>query len=121
MVAGCCALINGGGADSALVMALGGPPARGILDGDPRADQQYWLRVWGVRGLLWVWDDSAWDAIFVALHDPQWRVREMAAKAVARHQLGDCLAVVAELRTDPVQRVRAAANRAVALLTRSGA
>jgi hypothetical protein len=45
----------------------------------------------------------------------------MAAKVVARHLLGDALPEVAALRADPVPRVRAAASRAVVLLTHAGA
>lgn len=41
----------------------------------------------------------------------------MAAKVVARHKLGDALPAVSGLRSDPVPRVRAAAERAVAALT----
>jgi hypothetical protein len=121
VIAGCCALLRGDDADGTLILALGGPPARRVLDGGPRADQRYWLRVWGARGLLWVWDDSALDAVLVALRDPAWRVREMATKVVARHHLGDSLPVVAELRNDPVPRVRVAAIRALAILTQAGA
>jgi hypothetical protein len=43
----------------------------------------------------------------------------MAAKVIARHRVGDALPAVSGLRTDPVQRVRAAAERAVVLLTAS--
>jgi len=45
----------------------------------------------------------------------------MATKVVARHLLGDLLIAVAELRADPVPRVRAVADRAVAVLTNAGA
>jgi HEAT repeat protein len=121
VIAGCCDLIGGDDADGALILALGGPPARRVLDGDGRGDQRYWLRVWAVRGLLWVWDDSALAAVHVALRDPAWRVREMAAKVVARHRLGDSLPIVAELRDDPVPRVRAAAARALTILTGAAA
>jgi hypothetical protein len=41
----------------------------------------------------------------------------MAAKVIARHRAGDALPAVSGLRADPVQRVRAAAERAVVLLT----
>ena len=41
--------------------------------------------------------------------------------AVARHLIGDALTDVAELRDDPVHRVRTAATRAVTRLTRTGA
>lgn len=44
-------------------------------------------------------------------------VREMAAKVVARHRVGGALDAVAPLRDDPIPRVRAAAHRAVVLLT----
>jgi hypothetical protein len=118
VIAGCVRLIGGEGSDVTLVWALGGPGARRVL---ADAGQRYWLRVWGMRGLLWVWDDSALDAVRVGLGDETWRVREMGAKVVARHLLGDALTAVAELREDPVPRVRAAATRAVTLLTRAGA
>jgi hypothetical protein len=106
--------------DPALLLALAGPGAGTFLDGQPH-DDTYWLRVWGARGLLWAWDDSARPAVRQALGDEHWRVREMAAKVVARHELGDTLPVVADLRDDPVPRVRAAATRAVAVLTAAGA
>jgi hypothetical protein len=121
VVAGCARLVMGEDVDTRLVTALAGPAARRVLDGDSRADLRYWLRVWGARGLLWEWDDSAAPALAVALRDPAWRVREMAAKVVARHLLGDALPEVAALRADPVPRVRAAASRAVVLLTHAGA
>ncbi len=121
VVAGCVALVLGDDSDADLIVALGGGHARSVLDGGPRTDQRYWFRVWAMRGLLWVWDDSALDAVFAGLADPAWRVREMSAKVIARHCLGDVLAAVAELRDDPVPRVRAAATRAVAVLTAAGA
>jgi hypothetical protein len=49
------------------------------------------------------------------------RVREMAAKVVARNLVGDALDDVAPLREDPVRRVRVAATRAVATLAARGA
>jgi hypothetical protein len=52
--------------------------------------------------------------------DEAWRVREMAAKVVARHRVGDAFAAVSRLRSDQVPRVRAAAERAVVTLTASG-
>ena len=117
VVDGCTELVTGGEADAALIVALGGPAARGLLDAGLPKGQLYWLRVWGARGLLWVWEDSATGAIYGALGDGAWRVREMAVKVVARHRLGDALSTVASLRDDPVSRVRAAASRAVTVLT----
>lgn len=75
----CVDLILGQDVDPALFAALGGPGATKFLDGNPH-DDRYWLRVWGTRGLLWAWDDTAMSAIDVALHDEAWRVREMALK-----------------------------------------
>lgn len=121
VVDGCARLITGGEGDTALIVALGGPAARGLLDAGLPESQLYWLRVWGARGLLWVWDDSALGALRFALEDEAWRVREMAVKVVARHRLGDTLASVAALQDDPVPRVRAAASRAVTVLTATGA
>lgn len=121
VVAGCITLLEGGDADYALVYAIGGPVADAVLRPHPRRDQRYWLRVWGARTLLYAWDDHAQDrataALVGALADESWRVREMAAKVVARRKLGDALSAVAGLRGDPVPRVRAAAERAVTVLT----
>jgi len=103
-----------------LVRALGGPAADKFFDGADHEDL-YWFRVWGARGLLWAWDDSAMHAVLAALDDESWRVREMGLKVVARHLLGDALDAAAGLREDPVLRVRAAARRAVVLLTQAGA
>jgi HEAT repeat protein len=121
VVAGCVGLIEGDDADGELILALGGPPARRLLGGGSRSDQRYWFRVWGTRGLLWAWDDTALDAVLLALRDPAWRVREMAAKVSARHRVGEALPALVELRADPVPRVRAAAARAVVVLTHAGA
>jgi hypothetical protein len=112
VVAGCMELLGGGDADAELILALGGPPARGVVTGEV-PQQDYWLRVWATRGLLWAWDDVAVGSVDVALSDDAWRVREMALKVVARHRLEDALLKVADLQDDPVPRVRAAAARAL--------
>jgi hypothetical protein len=117
LVAGCVEMLGQRGADDVLVLAIGGPGARSVLDGG----QRYWLRVWAARALLYAWDDMARAAVVDALADDAWRVREMAAKVVARRLLGEALAAVAELRQDPVRRVRLAAERATAILTAAGA
>ena len=116
VVAGCIELLAGREADPELILALGGPPARWVVTGEP-GGPPYWLRVWAARGLLWAWDDVATPSVLAALADDAWRVREMAAKIVARHRLGDALPTVAELLDDPVRRVRVAASSAVARLT----
>jgi HEAT repeats len=103
-------------ADDALVRALGGRAAQRVLEG---RDQEYWLRVWAARGLLWAWQDTpaTLQALTTATRDESWRVREMAAKVVARNLVGDALPEVSNLLDDAVPRVRAAASRAVVALT----
>jgi HEAT repeat protein len=119
VVAGCIELLEGRDVDAELVLALGGPPARWVLTGEP-SGPPYWLRVWALRGLLWAWGDAALPVVMAALDDEAWRVREMALRVVARHMLEDALATVAALQEDPVARVRAAASRAVIRLARRG-
>ncbi|MEU4161451.1 hypothetical protein [Actinoplanes sp. NPDC026670] len=120
VIAGCIRLADGDDADPDLVLALGGPAAGRFLTGPPRPDR-YWLRVWGMRGLLWVWDDSATPATVAALAADAWRVREMAAKVAAKHLVGEALPVLAEMRGDPVERVRRATDRAIRVLTGAAA
>ena len=81
LVAGCARLIAGQDVDPALLLALGGPAAEKFLDGEEHADT-CWLRVWGVRGLLWAGDGSQLDAVRTALDDESCRVRELAAGEV---------------------------------------
>lgn len=106
--------------DAELLTALGGPGAGKFLDGAVHRDT-YWPRVWGARGLLWVWDDAATGEVRLALTDDAWRVREMALKVIARHRVGDLVPEAAGACDDPVPRVRKAANRALLLLTASHA
>jgi HEAT repeat protein len=120
VVAGCVVLLAGGDADDSLVHAIGGPAADSVLGPHPRRDQRYFLRVWAARALLYSWDDGApglREAVLAALADESWRVREMAAKVIARREIGEGLTAVAALQQDPVPRVRAAAARATAILT----
>ena len=126
VVAGCVTLLGGGDTDDSLVRALGGPATDSVLGPHPRRDQRSFLpprppvRVWAARALLYAWDDGAEslrDAVLAALSDESWRVREMAAKVVARREIGEGLTAVAALQQDPVPRVRAAAARATAILT----
>lgn len=120
MVDGCVRLVMGDYRDHGLLQALAPEGAAKFLDGRGH-DDTYWFRVWAMRGLLWSWDDSALDAVLAGTRDEAWRVRELAAKVVARNGVGDALPDLVRLRTDPVLRVRTAAARAVAALTTSGA
>lgn len=119
--ADCAHLIEGGEPDDAFVRVLGGRTAPWWFANREDDDLSYWPRVWAARGLLWAWDDTALPAIRTATRDPAWRVREMAAKVVARNLVGDALDDIAPLREDPVRRVRVAATRAVATLTAQSA
>jgi HEAT repeat protein len=96
VVAGCVLLVEGSAGDPTLIMALGGPASARFLGESSRADR-YWLRVWGMRGLLWAWEDgneAAADVVRAALTDESWRVREMAAKVVAKRSIGEALPAV---------------------------
>jgi HEAT repeat protein len=118
LIAGCIALLSEEPVDDALVLALGGPPATEVLEGEPVS--QYWLRVWAARGLLWAWDATATPALVKALTDEHWRVREMAAKVVARNRVGAAFDAVQALCDDPIPRVARAAERAVRVLVTAG-
>ena len=123
LTAGCVALLENRPAEVSdnLIVVLGGEHGRNVLDGADGGKAGYWPRVWAARALLHQWDPVATAAITDATHDEAWRVREMAAKVIAAHRVGDALDAVAALRIDPVERVRAAASRAVTLLTAAGA
>jgi len=120
VVTGCVALLRGQDVDDGLLFALGGPGATIVIHDSPRQRNQYWRRVWGARGLLYAWMPEAADAVIAALSDEHWRVREMATKVIAKRKMGDALPEVMTLREDPVPRVRAAAGRAVVVLTAAG-
>jgi len=123
LVADCVALLHGRYADvdDDLIVALGGEHGQNVLIGYNYGKGGYWPRVWAARALLYVWDSAATEAVIHATADDAWRVREMAAKVIARYRVGDALDAVAALRADTVPRVRAAAERAVRLLTADGA
>ena len=103
------ALVGGYNAGDEFLVYVGGRHAQGILDGAPVL---YWPELWGTRALLYVWHDSAVDAVGAALGNQAWRVREMATRVVATRQL-EFVPVLVELLTDEVARVRAASARAL--------
>jgi HEAT repeat protein len=59
-----------------------------------------------------VWDDCAIGTIVATTSDPSWRVREMAAKVIARHHVQPAIDEIMALLNDQNARVRAAAHRA---------
>jgi HEAT repeat protein len=117
VIRGCIDLLEGRAVDDALIIALAGPAAEFVLSGREGGRGGYWPRVWAARGLLHAWGPSAGPAIARATADESWRVREMAAKVVARHQVEDALTEVAAMLDDPVRRVRTAAERALIALS----
>jgi HEAT repeat protein len=120
VAAGCADLLEGrsGRVDDALVAALGGEAAEYVLAGHEGGKTGYWPRVWAARGLLYAWDDSATAAIIHATRDSSWRVREMAARVVARHHVREAHQAMTELRADEIPRVRAAAGQALANMSK---
>jgi len=68
-----------------------------------------WVRSWGARGLLHVWDDSATEAVVRGLADAHDRPAEMCLKVAARHEVagaGDGAAILAR-HARPRVRVQA--------------
>ncbi len=82
---------------------------------DPDVWHDYWLRTWGARGLLHVWDDAATGAVVAGLADDHWRPAEMCLKVTARHEVAGAGDGAAALADHERPRVRAAAMRALAV------
>jgi hypothetical protein len=115
----CVAILNGRAAADDFLRVIGGPSAEVVLDGQAGGLDGYWPRVWAARGLLHVWDDVATDAIIDATTNESWRVREMAAKVIARHHVGPAIDAVVTLLDDDIVRVRTAASRAFRVVAES--
>jgi HEAT repeat protein len=109
----CVAILTGTHADDDFLRVIGGPMAEVVLEGRVGGLDGYWPRVWAARGLLHVWDDVATDAIIEATTHESWRVREMAAKVIAQHNVMPAIDAVVALLDDENARVRAAASRAL--------
>lgn len=117
----CVAILEDRGIDEATLLVLAGPAAAAVLAGEWGGLGGYWPRVWALRGLLYAWDPGAVDAVIKGASDSHWRVREMAAKVVARRRLDDGLEAMVLLADDDVARVREAAARALIRLAGDGA
>lgn len=113
VVNSCLRIINERDMDAEFGYVLSGPHSRDVLGGAEGGVSGRWPRTWALRAFLYAWDSSAEPAVLVCLSDESWRVREMAAKVVARRHVGDALEQIAVLQNDQVPRVRAAAQRAL--------
>lgn len=86
-------------------------------DGSPRRDPSswpdHWVRSWGARGLLHLWDESASAAVVAGLADEHWRPAEMCLKVAARHEVAGAGDGAVALSTHELPRVRAQAMRAL--------
>lgn len=120
MVLRCVEILSGRESDEETLLVLAGPGATEVLRGKLGGGSGYWPRVWALRGLLYAWDESVTPAVIESAKDEAWRVREMCAKVVARHHVGDAIGVMAALTNDPVLRVREAADRALVRIVQSG-
>lgn len=87
---------------------------------DPQSWPDYWVRTWGARGLLHVWDDSATGAVLGGLTDEHWRPAEMCLKVTARHEVADSGDLVVAWIEHELPRVRLQALRALAVVGDSG-
>lgn len=126
-VAGWCAgLLTGAVAyDDPGLPALAWLGGRQATDADWLAKDvnDYWPRVWAARGLLHCWPEptepATVAAVVSALGDPAWRVRELAGKVAAAHEVGEAAEALADRVADPVPRVRGAALRGLAVVGES--
>ncbi len=110
-VALCIELLGGADrADHADVL----PYLTGHESHDPSSWHDYWVRTWGARGLLHVWDDAATAAIVAGLGDDHWRPAEMCLKVTARYQVAGAGDAAAALADHELPRVRTQAMRALA-------
>ncbi len=87
--------------------------APGVLDG---SWAPYWARVWGARGLLYVWSPTAAPAVVAGLNDPAWRVAEMCLKVSSLRELAEAGDRAVALTGHGLPRVRANAVRTLGLV-----
>lgn len=80
----------------------------GVLEGTWKP---YWARVWGARGLLYVWDTTAAPAVVRGVSDPHWRVAEMCLKVAAKRELAEAGEPSTALAGHELPRVRVAVVR----------
>lgn len=116
VVNACIDLLRGEELTAQWGLILAGPASHTVLAGGEGGPSGYWSRTWALRGLLYAWDPSANDVVIASLTNEAWRVREMAAKVINRHRLGDAVSALALMQDDPIDRVRVAVRRALITL-----
>ncbi len=92
---------------------LGGRAAAGVLDGRSRRD---WARVWGARGLLYVWTDGATGAVVRGLADRSWRVGENCLKVSTLREIAPAGPGATRLAGHRLARIRAQAIRTLGVV-----
>ncbi|WP_134764650.1 HEAT repeat domain-containing protein [Nocardioides sp. 1609] len=88
-------------------------PGDAVLDRSRWKD--YWVRTWGARGLLHVWDEAATPAVVRGLADGHYRPAEMCLKVAARYDVAGTGDGAAALADHALPRVRAQAVRCLAV------
>jgi HEAT repeat protein len=84
---------------------------------DPESWKEYWVRTWGARGLLYVWDDTAVPPLLAGLRDEHWRPAEMCLKVSTKREVGEAGPRAAELAADgELPRVRVQALRTLSVV-----
>lgn len=101
------------------VELLGGADAADFADvlpylGGNLVWPDYWPRVWGARGLLYVWTESAGSVVVSGLADPAWRVAENCLKVSTQRELSGAGSAAVGLTGHNLARVRAQAARTLA-------
>lgn len=92
---------------------LGGRPALAVLEGGLKRG---WARVWGARGLLYVWCDTAASAVVEGLADRSWRVAEHCLKVSTLRELGAAGPGATVLTSHRLARLRAQAVRTLGVV-----
>ena len=111
----CAALLSGGDPETyrAALLYLGGPAGQRVPD---ESWKLYWSRVWGGRGLLYVWAPSAASAVVSGLTDSHWRVAEMSLKVSALREIAEAGDPAIRLADHELPRVRANAVRTLGVV-----
>lgn len=115
-----CTSLMGGAEREGYVEELRSLTGHAWRPGDRMFDREtwhdYWVRTWGARGLLHVWDNSASAAVVAGLADKHWRPAEMCLKVAAKHNVTGTGDGTAALASHKMSRVRAQAMRALEVI-----